>query len=69
MTGHEANPRPDELEDRLDDIMEGGAKPPDGGGSGVSTEPDESSAEHESMAVADSDHDQDPGREQAGGGS
>lgn len=41
----------------------------DAGGSGgyVSTNPNESDAEHESMAIADSAHKQDPG-EQAGGG-
>ena len=33
----------------------------------VSTNPNESDAEHESMAIADSDHEQDPGG-QAGGG-
>ena len=39
----------------------------DAGGSGVSTNPNESEAEHESMAIADSEHQQEPG-EQAGGG-
>ncbi|MFP5375283.1 MAG: hypothetical protein ACLGIO_00680 [Acidimicrobiia bacterium] len=37
------------------------------GGGYVSTNPNEAAAEHEPMAVADSDHKQDPG-EQAGGG-
>lgn len=38
-----------------------------GAGPDVSTNPDESEAEHEDMAIADADHKQDPG-EQAGGG-
>lgn len=38
-----------------------------GGGPNIATNPDETEAEHESMAIADSDHKQDPG-EQAGGG-
>ena len=45
----------------------GSAGSSDEGGSGVSTNPNESGAEHESMAIADSDSQQDPG-EQAGGG-
>lgn len=62
-------PRPSELEDRLDTLMEGGAEPPEGGGVGVSTTPNEAEAEHEPMAIADSDHEKDPGRAQAGGAS
>lgn len=38
-----------------------------GGGPDVSTNPNESEAEHESMAIAEGEHKQDPG-EQAGGG-
>lgn len=45
---------------------EQGTEAGDGGGY-VSTNPNEAAAEHEPMAVADSDHQQDPG-EQAGGG-
>ncbi len=61
-------PMPDELEERLDDIVAGGAAPPEAaGGAPVSTNPSESEAEHEPMAVADADHQQEPG-EQVGGG-
>lgn len=68
MSTDDANPRPDELEDRLDDLMAGGAEAPEGGGAAVSTNPDETEAEHDSMAIADSDHEQDPGRDAGGGG-
>lgn len=47
---------------------EQGTEAPTGsGGDYVSTNPNEAAAEHEPMAIADSDHQQDPG-EQAGGG-
>lgn len=63
-------PRPDELEGRLDDLMEGGAEPPDtAGGESVSTSPNEAEAEHEPLAVADAEHDQEPGEQVGGGGN
>ena len=64
----DTHPRPAELEDRLDEITERGpdpAAPP--GGSHVSTNPNDTPAEHEPMAIADSDHQNEPG-EQMGGG-
>lgn len=67
MSTHDTNPRPEELEERLDGIMEGEAEPPDDAGAEVATSPDESSAEHQDMAIADAEHKQDPG-DQAGGG-
>lgn len=66
MTTDDTQERPAELEEHLDNLMEGGAEPPTGSGSGVSTNPNDTPAEHEPLAVADSDHDQDPGRDQAG---
>ena len=68
MPTDDTYPRPEELEERLDDIMEGGAESPESGGTEVSTSPDDSSAEHESMAIADSDS-QDPGTQTGGGQS
>lgn len=63
----QANTRPQELVDRLDGLMDGDATPPEPAGrGGVSTNPNESAAEHEPMAIADSDHTQEPS-EQAGG--
>ena len=63
----ETHPRPQELEDRLDEIVASGPDPsaPEGG-SHVSTNPNDTPAEHESMAIADSDHDQDPGSQPGG---
>ena len=39
------------------------------GGSGVSTNPNEAAGEHEDMAVADSDSQEDPGETMGGGQS
>lgn len=66
MTTDENTERPQALEDHLEDLREGGAESPVAGGSSVSTNPNESEAEHEPLAVAESNHDQDPGRDQAG---
>jgi len=63
----QTQPMPAELEDHLDDLMEGGATPPETvGGESVSTNPNEAEAEHESMAIADSDNEQDPGEQPSG---
>ncbi|MGI8684098.1 MAG: hypothetical protein ACR2MO_03185 [Acidimicrobiales bacterium] len=60
-------PMPEDLEEHLDDLVAGGAEPPEAaGGEPISTDPNEAEAEHEPMAVADADHKQDPGQ-QAGG--
>lgn len=64
----DAYPRPAELEDHLDDLMEGGAEPPEGSGSPVSTNPNESAAEHEELSVAEADHQNEPGEQTGGGG-
>ena len=67
---NQTQPMPEELENRLDDIVEGGAEPPAAaGGEEVSTNPNETSAEHEPMAIADADHKQEPGQQFAGGQS
>lgn len=63
-------PMPEELEQRLDDIVDGGAAPPEtAGGEHVATNPNDTEAEHEELAVADADHKQDPGQQFAGGQS
>ena len=63
-------PMPEELEERLDEIVAGGAEPPaPAGGESVATNPDEAGAEHEPLAVADAEHKQEPGRQFAGGQS
>lgn len=64
----DTHPRPAELEDRLDEIIESGPDenaPP--GGTQLGTNPNETAAEHEPMAIADADHQNEPG-EQMGGG-
>ena len=64
----ETHPRPAELEDRLDEIVESGPDenaPP--GGTELGTNPNETEAEHEPMIIADAEHQNEPG-EQMGGG-
>ena len=66
----QANPRPQELEDRLDDLMENGPEQPaPAGGESVATNPNETEAEHEPLAVADAEHKQEPGQQTGGGQS
>lgn len=67
MTTEDDNPRPTELKERLDEITSTPADPPQGAGADVHTNPNETPAEHESMAIADSNHQNEPG-EQMGGG-
>jgi hypothetical protein len=65
-------PMPEELEERLDDLMAGGAKPPDAATDDdtyLSTNPNEAEGEHEPLAVAESDHQNEPSEQQGGGQS
>lgn len=67
MSSHDTHPRPEELEKRLDDIMEGEADPPDNAGAEIATSPNESSAEHQDVAIAGAEHKQDPSTQTGGG--
>jgi hypothetical protein len=62
MSSEGTTPDPDAAEEES-----GGSTGSSQGGSGVSTNPNESAGEHESMAVADSDSQEDPGETMGGG--
>ena len=67
---NQTQPMPEELSERLDDIVDGGAEPPaTEGGEHVATDPNDTEAEHEEMAVADAEHKQEPGQQSGGGQS
>lgn len=66
---NQTQPMPEELEERLDDIVDGGAAPPAADDGYVATNPNDTEAEHEEMVVADADHKQEPGQQFAGGQS